>query len=425
MKVLIWFLCIFANALITTIIKYNGIILGAIPSVLLFAGTMWLARTLCKKWDVYKEKKSAEKKGPAHTPLSDVLQINSEIHFCRVCGEKLVDNSQFCHKCGSPIAKKESPTISENKTPAATTPNAESTPTLTQYTDLSDEDVVEKMLTAGTYNIFDNSDSVSGSQSKRNPKTKKVAIILAAMCALICILVLAIGFGSRAYRYNKACSKLKTGHYQEAIAIFEKLDSYKQSEAKIIDAKYNQACSKLEAGRYQEAITIFEELDGYKLSEAKVYEAKYSYVLENRNNANATTFEYLKDLKKQDYKDSINIFKELYSWKITVFAINSSLNDEKTELKSISKYDPIYFHMELTGGEPNDTVRITVETIFPNGQVGTYQFEELCGAGDILWYGWADGIHENLRYGECGTLRCNFYDEDGKLIGAATTYITT
>ncbi len=55
MKVLIWFLCIFANALITTFFRRNGVILGAIPAMVLFWGTMWLAQALCKKWDEHKE----------------------------------------------------------------------------------------------------------------------------------------------------------------------------------------------------------------------------------------------------------------------------------------------------------------------------------------------------------------------------------
>lgn len=54
MKVLIWILCIFANALITTILKEGGILLGAIPTMILFAATLWLARTLCEKWDEHK-----------------------------------------------------------------------------------------------------------------------------------------------------------------------------------------------------------------------------------------------------------------------------------------------------------------------------------------------------------------------------------
>lgn len=56
MKVLIWILCFFANALITTVLKESGILLGAIPTMILFGATLWLARTLCKKWGEHKER---------------------------------------------------------------------------------------------------------------------------------------------------------------------------------------------------------------------------------------------------------------------------------------------------------------------------------------------------------------------------------
>lgn len=61
MKFLIWFLCVFASALITTLIKEAGVMWGAIPTVILFSATVWLARTLCKKWDEHKENEEAVK----------------------------------------------------------------------------------------------------------------------------------------------------------------------------------------------------------------------------------------------------------------------------------------------------------------------------------------------------------------------------
>ncbi len=105
MKVLIWLLCIFANALITTLIKESGVILGAIPSVILFSITMWLARTLCNKWDEYKENK-ADSKNIHHQPCqTSISETNNKICFCRKCGEPLVENSQFCRKCGTQAVK--------------------------------------------------------------------------------------------------------------------------------------------------------------------------------------------------------------------------------------------------------------------------------------------------------------------------------
>lgn len=147
MKVLIWFLCFFANALITTLIKEAGVILGGIPTALMFAATLWLARTLCKKWDEHKENKAMEKEASAPKPQPyeqktehsfvaapvpdagwrcscgrvhpkyetscicgkskfDNLKPNTDkICFCRKCGEKLIDNSRFCRKCGTEIVE--------------------------------------------------------------------------------------------------------------------------------------------------------------------------------------------------------------------------------------------------------------------------------------------------------------------------------
>ncbi len=53
MKVLIWFLCILGMSIIITLIKEAGVVLGGIPTALLYAAMFWLARTLCRKWDEY------------------------------------------------------------------------------------------------------------------------------------------------------------------------------------------------------------------------------------------------------------------------------------------------------------------------------------------------------------------------------------
>lgn len=64
MKVLIWFLCIFGYALLTTLLQASGdITLGAIPIVILFSGMMWLAKSLCLQWDISCLKKKARAEG--------------------------------------------------------------------------------------------------------------------------------------------------------------------------------------------------------------------------------------------------------------------------------------------------------------------------------------------------------------------------
>ena len=103
MKVLIWFLCIFANALITTLIKEAGVILGAIPTVILYGATFWLARTLCKKWDEHKENKAVEQNVSVQAVQTAPADTTEQVRFCRKCGEKFIANIQFCHKCGTKV----------------------------------------------------------------------------------------------------------------------------------------------------------------------------------------------------------------------------------------------------------------------------------------------------------------------------------
>ena len=118
MKVLIWILCIFVNALITTIFKESGIILGGIPTIILYGVTIWLARTLCKKWDERKTDKTPDQKvkddvssaldtfnETQATTIVESAGSTAQIQFCRKCGERLVENSRFCRKCGTEFIK--------------------------------------------------------------------------------------------------------------------------------------------------------------------------------------------------------------------------------------------------------------------------------------------------------------------------------
>lgn len=130
MKFLIWFGCFFLNALITMIINGNGIILGGIPTALLFLGCYFLAKFLCKKWDNHKTNKLNKKKNndklaecfvetpdiPCDLPLPSEIEnqkmeqnIEFEQHFeqeeivCIKCGSPLLPTQSFCSHCGKKI----------------------------------------------------------------------------------------------------------------------------------------------------------------------------------------------------------------------------------------------------------------------------------------------------------------------------------
>ena len=49
MKILVWVVCILVFAIIQTVISESGIVLGGIPTALMFGGMVWIASTLSSK----------------------------------------------------------------------------------------------------------------------------------------------------------------------------------------------------------------------------------------------------------------------------------------------------------------------------------------------------------------------------------------
>lgn len=106
MKFLIWFGCFIVASILNTILGYaTGIKAGYL---IFYFAVVFVAKKLCAKWDEHKEAKKKQKRSaqsvtqPIHNTHVPSL---SEVRFCRRCGEKLIDNSCFCSKCGTEIIK--------------------------------------------------------------------------------------------------------------------------------------------------------------------------------------------------------------------------------------------------------------------------------------------------------------------------------
>lgn len=74
MKALIWFVCFFTVSLIATALKRSGVLLGFIPTFLLYAAAALIARLLCLKIDADKIKNKAKKAN-----MSEVDVVRKEI----------------------------------------------------------------------------------------------------------------------------------------------------------------------------------------------------------------------------------------------------------------------------------------------------------------------------------------------------------
>lgn len=225
--------------------------------------------------------------------------------------------------------------------------------------------------------------------------------------------------------YKYAQSLFDQKNYSTAKSTFKKVSGYSDADQKVIECDYQQGLYELSKKNYSAAITAFERVKDYSDSKEQIKEAKYQYVKANKSRTDTTTHTYLKDLKSAKYKDSADIFKELYAWKLSA-VINTDPDDEKTDKSSISKYDSIYFHLDLQGGEPGAEIRIKYVTTYPDGETNSGTWDSTYVANGIGTWSWEGGIYKNPAYGVSGTLKIKFYNADtGELIGEESVKITS
>ena len=286
-------------------------------------------------------------------------------------------------------------------------------------------------------------------QELEKAKTRRtLAIVIPTIVAVVIFLYVLSSVIIPNAKYNDAVALMEAGQYEDAIAAFEAMDGYKDSEDQIQNCKiaikeeeYRSAKQLYHEKKYEEAYYAFVVLYGYKDSDTmkknsaikvaetafairdyeeaiswyitageknEVYNVKYQYVMSHKNNKDKTTFDYLVDLKAANYKDASKIYSELYDWKIEIIAVNSDPNSTQNKT-SISKYDPVYIHFKLTGGAPNSSIIPYVTYTLPNGKTGNYDFDSNYYDGSTGWYGWSKGIYDTPQYGKEGTLTVAFY----------------
>ena len=225
--------------------------------------------------------------------------------------------------------------------------------------------------------------------------------------------------------YNYALKLLVNRNYSAAKTNFKKVSGYLDADQKVIESDYQLGQNELVQKNYTAAVAAFERVKDYKDSKDRINEAKYLYVKANKTRTNNTTYSYLKDLKAAKYKDSADIFKEVYAWKVDVVAVNSDPDDDKTNKKSISVYDPVFFHIKISGGEPGAETTLKVKRYLPSGETGWYTFTWDAFDGAQTWYGWENGVYNNPAYGTRGVLKVEFYDKNGNKIGEGSVRLTS
>ncbi len=206
-------------------------------------------------------------------------------------------------------------------------------------------------------------------------------------------------------------------NYKDGLEWYKKIPSYDKKSTLFRNLVINYAKDLIDSYKFKTAVSELSAISDYKDAKELIKKAKYGYVKENKNNDDYTTFEYLKSLKKDNYKDSAKIYKQLYDWKMEVIAVNTNNNDTVTNMSSLSIYSPVYVHFKLTGGTPDDATYIYTEVTLPDGEVqpGASDFE--MSDGDIKNFGWANRMFDRPQNAPTGQVSVVFKDENNNVIG--------
>lgn len=163
-------------------------------------------------------------------------------------------------------------------------------------------------------------------RNKEAQKQKRIAIsVISAVTVCIAIILLITKLIIPSTKYSRAASFLSSGQYDEAIAAFEELKGFKDSDEQLETAlllkeeeenaaKYAEAERLLESGAYWDAEKAFSSLGTYKDSAQKCLEANHAGKYENAQSALSdgnyyTAYHLLSEAG--DYKDAEQLVEEL------------------------------------------------------------------------------------------------------------------
>ncbi len=129
-----------------------------------------------------------------------------------------------------------------------------------------------------------------------------------------------------AAKYAKALNLMAEGRFEEAIVIFENLGDYKDSKAKLEEAKalqemklrYETALSLLSEHRYEEAAAAFSALGDYKDSPAKAAEARKKIGAASNPDKGDKEQRYTEAcqlMKEEQYSEAVALFRTIADYR--------------------------------------------------------------------------------------------------------------
>lgn len=405
--------------------------------------------------------------------VNGAVQDHSGWWVC-ACGQANISRTTCC-KCGM---VKERLLDTENEQDLLAEHNNRVDDIYEQACDLSKDDASKKELKKASKlftSIKDEKDSAEKAkgcderiQSISSAQSRKIrrGIITAttSVVALGLIIVLGTFVIVPNVKYAIATSYANSGQYEDAIAAFEELGDFKDSPKRAIqcevDACEIQVRNALESDNYDEACKSAQTLTGLDggwdrlepIAEAAAesfmqqqdYEkastwfafardtesrmdARYQYVMRHFDHDDLTTYNYLKELSKNNYKDSSDLYDQLYKWRFE-FGITTSKQaiDQNTwENSDGNNRTGVYAFAKATSGPLGHDARITITVkIKEHDKESKYSRERwrdmpersttIEGTGEVSF---AEKAIGSLG-GSTDYIKATFYDKDtGKYLG--------
>lgn len=220
--------------------------------------------------------------------------------------------------------------------------------------------------------------------------------------------------------YCHGAAMLQQAEYSTAVKYLDMAQGHKDANQLKLEAQYRNGLRLLKEKKYDEAITQLSKCGNYSDAPQKILDAKYSFVKDHLDRNNKTTAKYLDELIKQNYNGAQKLYDQLYAWKVEIVGFNNSPYSDANQ-RTISKYQGMYCHFKVTGGEPGKTINLKVFVTAPNGQKGTLYFNS-CSNGST-WY--TQFHYDNPYYGATGTMSVRVTDAaTGKQMASGSVSVT-
>lgn len=191
----------------------------------------------------------------------------------------------------------------------------------------------------------------------KSAKKRKLLLCLAAVATVLLVFFLTAGRPivikaitglQKEIRYREAISLYEGGHFRKAYAEFKMIRSYGDSAK--MEAKAANALAKDYAkdGDTDLAIEWFKNAH----NETDAHEIEYGYVKEHYDSSDSKTKEYLDELVEAGYRDSDELYSDLYKLDVRIL-VNSDENDTETSLAEIGSMSmgDAYVHVFVDGGD--------------------------------------------------------------------------